>query len=111
MNKPICSECQMAMRPHKNGVLVVETYNAPPLPYKLWGADEWRCPVCGFKVLVGFSEKSIHAPYTDDVQGVVRRIREALSTGRFRAWKERGNDRVDPEEMLARYERMMENRR
>jgi hypothetical protein len=106
--KPVCSACQMAMRPHRNGVLVVETYNKPPLPYKLWGADEWKCPVCGHKVIVGFSEKAIHAPYTTDVAGVVRRIREAIAEGRFRAWKEREDDVVDPEGILGRYEyRMM----
>lgn len=101
--KPICSACEMAMRPHVNGVLVVETYSSPPMPYKLWGADEWKCPVCGMTAIVGFSEKSIHAPYVADAMAVIKRMEEAIEDGRFRAWKERETDRVVPEEMLRRY--------
>lgn len=101
--KPICTSCEMAMRPHVNGVLVVETYDSPPMPYKLWGADEWKCPVCGMRVIVGFSEKSIHAPYAADERVVIDRMEDAIEDGRFRAWKERATDKVVPEEMLRRY--------
>jgi hypothetical protein len=55
---PICSGCGLAMKPEMNGVLVIETAHAPPQAYKTWWADEWRCPMCRHKVIVGFSEIS-----------------------------------------------------
>lgn len=56
-HRPVCSPCEVEMRPFKNGVVVVD-YSARG-PYLLWEADEWACPKCKHKVVVGFGESPI----------------------------------------------------
>ena len=58
---PVCSKCEVQMRPHINGTVVVETFGNPPAPYKLYNADEVICPNCGIKIVTGFGQH----PYAD----------------------------------------------
>ena len=55
--KILCSHCELEMRPYLNGVNVIEY--AAFGPYKLWMADEWQCPMCLRKVVIGFSDKPL----------------------------------------------------
>lgn len=91
---PICSPCQIGMRPHHNGVTVIETAHNPPVPYRLWCADEWMCPVCGATVIVGFSERS-RMPSRE------RLAFELEHLDMVRLWKENGQP-IDAREMLER---------
>lgn len=56
MSKLVCTNCQRELRPHLNGVNVVEYANFGP--YKIWSADEWKCPECGLRVITGFSQEA-----------------------------------------------------
>ena len=56
MHRPICSRCEVEMRPSKNNVVVVDYAHDPPQPYQIWSADEWTCPKCGHRIIVGFGE-------------------------------------------------------
>ncbi len=56
MHRPICSHCDVEMRPHKNDIVVVDYAHVPPQPYQLWSADEWACPKCGYCMIVGFGD-------------------------------------------------------
>jgi glycine cleavage system H lipoate-binding protein len=58
-HKPVCVKCQIGMRVDLNGVAVIDTFQDPPKPYQLWSADQWICPVCGHKIINGFSNVSI----------------------------------------------------
>jgi hypothetical protein len=57
MNKLICVHCQTEFRVKSNDVYLVEMFNDPPRPYKIWSADSWECPGCGSVVLSGFSQE------------------------------------------------------
>lgn len=54
---PICCACEVEMRPERNGVVVVTYFADPPRVYETYNADRWKCPKCGVKVAVGFSER------------------------------------------------------
>lgn len=56
MPKLVCPECQMQYIPLQNGVAVITMFLEEPQPYKVEFADLWICPVCGNRVLAGFSE-------------------------------------------------------
>lgn len=49
----ICVECELEMRPLKNGVFAEEHCDYDK-PYKIWHCDLWQCPKCGRQILAGF---------------------------------------------------------
>lgn len=74
--KPVCVACRCFLRPEKNGYAFVEgmpnnltvdraagELSADQIrgnrfpeawsPYKLWRGDLWKCPDCGFLLVVG----------------------------------------------------------
>jgi len=59
MPRPVCVKCQIQMRCEKNGVGLLELAT-PNRPYKIWSSDLFRCPVCGFEVLTGYSDNATH---------------------------------------------------
>lgn len=58
-HNPICVRCQIEMKSHKNGVIVVDYAYTPAKPIKLWMADEWACPKCLNCVVLGFAEEPL----------------------------------------------------
>lgn len=56
-HKPVCVKCKVEFQPEKNGVGLVDY--AQDRPYKIWDADKWRCPGCGYEIVVGFAERPI----------------------------------------------------
>jgi hypothetical protein len=55
MPKLVCGECEVELLPSVNGVDVIEY--AWTGPYKVWYADEYKCPNCGYRVISGFADK------------------------------------------------------
>ena len=55
--KPVCVECQLEYQPKLMGVLVVEHYTQGI--YHLWNADQWECPGCLNKLVMGFADKPL----------------------------------------------------
>lgn len=55
MPKLVCVQCEVELKPSVNGVVVVEMASFGP--YKVWAADEWVCPGCGFKIAAGFADQ------------------------------------------------------
>jgi len=53
---PVCVRCSRDMRPEKNGVVMLEMASFGP--YKLWESDKWKCPSCGFEILIGFPSQA-----------------------------------------------------
>ncbi len=93
---PICGQCQVGMRPYRNGVTVIETAHNPPMPYKFWSADEWECPECLSSVIVGLSQSS-RQPSRADVAHALGHL------DGVRLWKEEAGP-VDVQSMLWRWE-------
>ncbi len=46
----ICFQCEVELRPYKNGVLLTEM--AGPRPYKIWSTDILKCPSCHTAIFV-----------------------------------------------------------
>ena len=92
---PICGKCQLGMKPFCNGVTVIETAHNPPVPYKLWSADEWVCPECYAVVIGGFSEQSRRPSYEEIAYAHIH-------PDTVRLWKET-SCAVDLDAMLERW--------
>ena len=54
-NGRVCPQCEIELRPLKNGVHAIEMAVFGPIA--IWQADLWHCPECGLEVLVGFGKK------------------------------------------------------
>jgi hypothetical protein len=57
MPKLVCTKCQTELLPKTNEVIVVETASFGP--YKVWSADLWKCPGCGYEIVAGFADVPI----------------------------------------------------
>ncbi len=60
MPKLVCIHCQTELRKSNLGTLVIETADMgepDPSPYKVWSADTFQCPGCGFEVVADFCER------------------------------------------------------
>jgi len=57
MPKLVCTTCQTELKPSHNGTLVIEMASFGP--YKVWYADCWKCPGCGYEVSAGFAEQPL----------------------------------------------------
>ena len=53
MPKLVCVNCQTELKAECNDTIVVETASFGP--YKVWSADLWKCPGCGFEIVAGFA--------------------------------------------------------
>lgn len=90
MLKPVCVPCQRFFRPSNNGCAFIEGMPVgndvkPGLaepekwkPYKLWVGDEWRCPDCGARIIVGFGNGPVDEHYRDTFQDSVKRFDATL---------------------------------
>lgn len=66
--RAICVPCKIEMRPSRNGVKL-EMVLPTGKPYYQIETDEWVCPACGHKALVGFaSEPFAHHFHADYLQ-------------------------------------------
>ena len=56
-HKPVCVKCNREMSPERNGVgcLDIADFGADAV----WDSDLWKCPTCGYEILVGFGQKAI----------------------------------------------------
>ena len=56
-HKPVCVKCQREMRPERNGVGCLDIADFGP--YAIWDSDLWKCPTCGYEIIVGFAQQAI----------------------------------------------------
>ena len=71
MPKMVCVKCEVEFKPEKNGVVVAEKFQRNTALYKLWGADLWKCPICGVEVVAGFAMNPLAEHYKDDLNKMV----------------------------------------
>lgn len=74
MPKLVCTPCQVELRPERNGVNVIEHSDFGP--YKIWFADEWKCPNCGATIIAGFANYAFSEHYENDFGTILERIQE-----------------------------------
>ena len=78
--KLICRKCEREFKPKENGVVVVEMFQLPPKPYKLWHADLWHCPVCGIEIVAGFAGSPFAEHFKDDIQAIIKKAKTSGQT-------------------------------
>ena len=68
MPAPVCVPCQRFFRPSHNGVTWEELRQDGGdrlAPYRLWMGDEWACPECGTRIIVGHGAVPIAEHYQE----------------------------------------------
>ena len=80
MPTPICVKCETELRPEENGVTVAEMFQDNEKVYKLWEADIWWCPVCGFKVVIGFANNPFKQYFDGDADAELERLKQSGKT-------------------------------
>ena len=70
----VCVPCGVFMKCEQNGVTVEELMEDGS-PYKLWDADKYRCPSCGYEVVSGFGR----SPLAEHYEASYGKTREAMS--------------------------------
>lgn len=70
-HRPVCVKCNRELRPETNGVGCLDMTGLGP--YAVWDSDKWKCPVCGYEILVGFGQNPLayhhQGAYFDKVRG------------------------------------------
>jgi hypothetical protein len=67
MPRILCVNCKRKLKCERQGVHVVETFGRDSDdPYKLWRADLYKCPDCGFEVVCGFGASNYAEHYEAD---------------------------------------------
>lgn len=56
-HRPVCVKCGVEMRPETNGVGLLDMADFGP--YQIWDADKYKCPTCGYEIVVGFGQAAI----------------------------------------------------
>ena len=60
MPAPICLECNLTMKCHRNGQPIVTTHTPKKdTDYKFMMTDVWKCGHCGTKVALGLQNTEI----------------------------------------------------
>ncbi len=74
-----CVPCATYLRPRKNGIVVLETFEDGEKPYKIWMADLFECPKCGHQMIDGFGAEAwgehYEADFADKLKEVTHTIR------------------------------------
>jgi len=72
-HKPVCVKCQVELRNRMSGVGVLDI--AQFGPYKVWDADLYYCPSCGFEVVIGFGVHAIAHHHEEGFTETLNRYR------------------------------------
>lgn len=86
----VCLSCGRFFKPYKNGVVVEEMMpqgsrdNLTWVPYKLWMADLYQCPSCGYEAIGGFS---LGGPIIEHYQPNYQQTKEALQAAYGRIYQ------------------------
>jgi len=79
MPKSVCVNCEVELKPEENGIVVAEMFQENTKIYKLWYADLWKCPLCDYKIILGFGNN----PFMEHFQGDCEsRVDELLLEGK-----------------------------
>ena len=77
--RPVCVRCQVGYQIAKSGVYLIEMFNDPPEPYKLWNADLWQCPICNHQIVRGFGNEAVQH-FQADLNEIVGKLNAAGET-------------------------------
>ena len=64
MNRPVCVKCEVVMRMGPMGVYVIELFQGVKI-CRIWSADVYECPKCGFQIIGGWGNKPLANNFDD----------------------------------------------
>ena len=73
----MCVECKVGMKNVQSGVDVIEMFNTPLIPYKLWKADLYECPSCTTQVVFNFAAKPYAEHFHANFPAILKGVEEA----------------------------------
>jgi hypothetical protein len=75
MPKTVCNNCHIEYRIETSGVYVIEY--AAFGPYRIWAADEHKCPACHSTIITGFGSAAIAEHYQDGFDAKVAALKQS----------------------------------
>lgn len=87
--KPICAECEVELKPEKNGVYIAEMFQKNTKVYRLWHGDLLKCPACDKKIVFNFATKPLAEHFEcngkdlfgKDIMSLEQRVEELIKRG------------------------------
>lgn len=76
MPEMVCGKCKTELKIETTGVYVVEYFNDPPQPYKIWQADQWMCPNCEYDIVAGFGLDPIAVHHEPEFEECLKKLRD-----------------------------------
>ena len=70
----VCTLCQIELQPYKNGVVAIAM--ATFGPSELYEADEWHCPSCEWKGILGFAATPFASHFEPDFDSKLAELRK-----------------------------------
>ncbi|NIS53104.1 MAG: hypothetical protein GWN94_18690 [Phycisphaerae bacterium] len=61
----------------RSGIFLVEMFNSPPQPYKVWHADLRTCQSCGAEVVAGYGDGPIMEHFEDGFDEWLETLKKA----------------------------------
>lgn len=87
MHRPVCVKCEIEYRCSRNGVEVVD-FNANG-EYAYWNADEFECPGCQTRIIVGFGDSPMARHFEEGFKEEVANIAPDLRRNNYESAAER----------------------
>ncbi len=63
-HRPVCVKCNVELKAETNGVGLVDMTNFGE--YKVWDSDLYKCPCCGYEIIVGFGCQAVAEHFEKD---------------------------------------------
>ena len=73
-----CVSCQTYLAAAKNGIIVLETMSDRITPYKIWMADLFECPDCGYQLISGFGLNAISEHYMPEFKDWIDQVTHTI---------------------------------
>ena len=71
MPKNICVKCEVEFKPFENGVIVAEMFQNNTALYRLWSADLWQCPKCGYQIVSGYGNHAYAEHFEQNLEKII----------------------------------------
>lgn len=84
MSQPVCAPCGRVMLCSKTGRYVLEQ-NTEGEPYKVHHGDEFECPACRARVVVGFGRSPVGEHWQEGFAALLEE-RQAVRLNPYRRW-------------------------
>ncbi len=63
-HRPVCVKCNVELKAETNGVGLVDMASFGE--YKVWESDLYKCPCCGYEIIVDFGQQAVAEHFEKD---------------------------------------------